>query len=173
MESSLNSINSANCVNGVSSVLHGATSIYYGTFKIYHHHHQIPGSYFCTTTTQAPPRPVFNDATSFQQFSLGEQLFISKDFHLQASAQVLQPAIVRFNEAEIAGSIVASNCKQFLPQHADAFTESFSRGGGARREFRIYGEKKMLKIEMVGHRLHPCQRSSLPPLSTCPLLGHI
>ena len=105
------------------------------------YHHQIPGSYFCTTTTQAPPRPVFRDATSFQQFSLGEQLFISKDFHLQASAQVLQPAIVRFNEAEIAGSIVASNCKQFLPQHADAFTKSFSRGGGARREFQIYEKK--------------------------------
>ena len=142
MESSLNSINSVNCVNGVSSVLHGATSISYGTFKIYHHHHQIPGSYFCTTTTQAPPRPVFNDATSFQQFSLGEQLFISKDFHLQNSTQVLQPAIVRFNEAEIAGSIVASNCKQFLPQHADAFTESFLRGTRRKEGISNLWEKK-------------------------------
>ena len=53
--------------------------------------------------------------------------------------------------------------------HRKLFKRDEAQGGN----FKSMRKKKMLKIKMVGHRLHLCQRSSLPPSSTCPLLGHI
>ena len=120
-----------------------------------------PASYFWTTTTHAPPRPVFRDATSFQQFSLLKQLLSIciklKSLHINSTCYHRpQPNSDSRNHRSRPRRTVSHPTHKHLEK--------------------ISIRSKQKKVEgktdkELCHLWHPCRRWGWQPLSRCLWLG--